>query len=290
MLKMISLIVSEKDSPFITLDLSSTKDSKIDEKKLIKIKKIILESYNTYLDSIAMPKIALIIPCKFQKNEEEVIIKILSTVKNGGFIGINNNSKNKFAFSGISKSLNKKIEGGNISLHEVAINLPKLSYESNKDEAYFRAKVALMLKIAISTLSKRRSIIDDITGKGLLPFLNTNIGIISSQKIPLIINLTGINEAINNLLGSESTDKEKTKLAGNILDTANEEIAKYAADLIKLNLPKKINVEDLESEMLKSFYKDSKKISNKRMKSFFGYELKYPTFKEGLNMIRNHLT
>ena len=71
---------------------------------------------------------------------------------------------------------------------------------------------------------------------------------------------------------------------------SNEEIAKYAADLIKLNLPKKINVEDLESEMLKSFYKDSKKISNKRMKSFFGYELKYPTFKEGLNMIRNHLT
>ena len=73
-----------------------------------------------------MPKIALIIPCKFQKNEEEVIIKILSTVKNGGFIGINNNSKNIFAFSGISKSLNKKIVGGKISLNEVAINLPKL--------------------------------------------------------------------------------------------------------------------------------------------------------------------
>ena len=85
-----------------------------------------------------------------------------------------------------------------------------------------------MLKIAVSTLSKRRSIIDDITGKGLLPFLNTNIGIISSQKIPLMINLTGINEAINNILDSESTDKEKTKLAGKILDTANEEIAKFS--------------------------------------------------------------
>ena len=47
MFKMISQIISEKDSPFITLDLSTTKDSKIDEKKLIKIKKIILESYNT---------------------------------------------------------------------------------------------------------------------------------------------------------------------------------------------------------------------------------------------------
>ena len=69
---------------------------------------------------------------------------------------------------------------------------------------------------------------------------------------------------------------------------SNEEIAKYAADLIKMNLPKKINIEDLESEMLKIFYKESKRVSNIRMKIFFGYKLKYPTYKEGLDMIRNH--
>ena len=69
---------------------------------------------------------------------------------------------------------------------------------------------------------------------------------------------------------------------------SNEEIAQYAANLMKMNLPKKIKSEDLESEMLKNFYKDSKKVSNKKMKNFFDYQLKYPTFKEGLNMIRNH--
>ena len=69
---------------------------------------------------------------------------------------------------------------------------------------------------------------------------------------------------------------------------SNEEIAKYAASLIQVNLPQKINLEDLENEMLKSFYEESRKVNNKRMKSFFGYQLKYPTFKEGLNMIRNH--
>ena len=69
---------------------------------------------------------------------------------------------------------------------------------------------------------------------------------------------------------------------------SNEEIAKYAADLMKMNLPQKINIEDLESEMLKIFYKESKRVNNSRMKNFFGYELKYPTYKEGLNMIRNH--
>ena len=32
---------------------------------------------------------------------------------------------------------------------------------------------------------------------------------------------------------------------------------------------KKIEFNDIESEMLKNFYKDSKKVSNKKMKKFF---------------------
>ena len=48
-------------------------------------------------------------------------------------------------------------------------------------------------------------------------------------------------------------------------------------------------VDEIESEMLRDFYKDSKKISNEKMKSFFKYNLKYPTFKEGLKVIRNHI-
>ena len=70
---------------------------------------------------------------------------------------------------------------------------------------------------------------------------------------------------------------------------SNKEIVKYAADLMKMSLPEKIKPEDIESKMLKSFYKDSKKVSNKKMKQFFVYELKYPTFKEGLNMIKNNM-
>ena len=69
---------------------------------------------------------------------------------------------------------------------------------------------------------------------------------------------------------------------------SNEEVAKYAAGLIQVNLPKKINLEDLENTILKNFYRESKKVMNQRMKRFFDYQLKYPTFKEGLNMIRNH--
>ena len=40
--------------------------------------------------------------------------------------------------------------------------------------------------------------------------------------------------------------------------------------------------------MLKNFYKDSKRVDNKKMKLFFNYNLKYPTYEEGLNNIFNN--
>ena len=70
--------------------------------------------------------------------------------------------------------------------------------------------------------------------------------------------------------------------------SSNIELVKYAASLINIKIPKSISVDQIESEMLKDFYKDSKKIKNQKMKSFFEHNLKYPTFKEGLEFIKNH--
>ena len=36
------------------------------------------------------------------------------------------------------------------------------------------------------------------------------------------------------------------------------------------------------SEMAKSFYEDSKKVSNRKLRQILGYSLKYPTYKSGL--------
>ena len=69
---------------------------------------------------------------------------------------------------------------------------------------------------------------------------------------------------------------------------SNEEITEYAANLIRINLPKRIKQNKIKNGMLKDFYKDSKKVSNKKMKFFFNYKLKYPTFKEGLKIIINN--
>ena len=67
----------------------------------------------------------------------------------------------------------------------------------------------------------------------------------------------------------------------------NQKIAKYAASLVKVTMSKEINAKDIKSKMLAEFYKDSKKVDNKKMKNFFKYKLKYPTYKEGLRAIKN---
>ena len=66
------------------------------------------------------------------------------------------------------------------------------------------------------------------------------------------------------------------------------EIATYAAKLLNMEIPKTIKLEELENGMLKNFYKDSKKVNNKKMKSIFKYNLKFPTYVEGLNNIINN--
>ena len=40
--------------------------------------------------------------------------------------------------------------------------------------------------------------------------------------------------------------------------------------------------------MLRNFYKDSKKVSNKKIKEVFSYKLKFPTYKKGLSRIYDH--
>ena len=71
--------------------------------------------------------------------------------------------------------------------------------------------------------------------------------------------------------------------------STSEEVTSYGVKLLNINKPKIIEVKDIESEMLKNFYKDSKKVSNKKMKNFFNYNLKFPTYVEGLNYVRDNL-
>ena len=97
-------------------------------------------------------------------------------------------------------------------------------------------------------------------------------------------------EDIGNIL-YESLTKFKEGEIFNISDdkpSSSEEVTLYAAKLLNIKDIKKVEIESLENSMLKNFYKDSKKVNNKKMKEFFNYRLKFPTYVEGLNYIRDN--
>ena len=68
----------------------------------------------------------------------------------------------------------------------------------------------------------------------------------------------------------------------------NIEVANFAAELLKIKNLKPISISKFKNKMIKEFYKDSKKVSNRNMKNKLLIKLKYPTYKEGLRNIFNN--
>ena len=69
------------------------------------------------------------------------------------------------------------------------------------------------------------------------------------------------------------------------------EVVEFAADLLGLPLPPEIPFEDANlSPIAKSFYADSKRVSNRRIKTELGYKLLYPNYRDGLRALKSTLT
>jgi nucleoside-diphosphate-sugar epimerase len=70
-----------------------------------------------------------------------------------------------------------------------------------------------------------------------------------------------------------------------------QEVVEYAANLLGVPVPLEIPFEDANlSAMARSFYADSKRVSNKRMKNELSYKLLYPNYREGLSALKSQLT
>ena len=93
---------------------------------------------------------------------------------------------------------------------------------------------------------------------------------------------------ISNIL-FKSLSKFKSGEIYNLSDdkpSTSEDVTLFGAKILNIENIEKIEVDQIKSEMLKNFYNESKKVSNKKMKSYFNYNLKFPSYIEGLNHIR----
>jgi len=70
--------------------------------------------------------------------------------------------------------------------------------------------------------------------------------------------------------------------------SSSKEVILFGAKILNIKNIEKIEVDEIKNELFKNFYNESKKVSNEKVKNYFNYNLKFPSYIEGLNHIRNN--
>ena len=115
--------------------------------------------------------------------------------------------------------MQEKATTTSITLGSVTINLPRLAFESNKDETYFRARLALLMKPVISAMAIRKKDISDLTRRGVNPILASSTQFMQRSNVSLIINLVGLKEAVFNILDHKE-ENDGNEIMDKVLETA----------------------------------------------------------------------
>ena len=158
----------------------------------------LLDGYRKYVNNTPMPRLGLSLSGRMTDSLDPII----AAVRSGGIISIGNNRVR--ASNGIKKADVKATSA--MSFHLLSINLPRLAYESNKDETYFRAKLALMIKPSLAAMSLRKKIIVDYVKKGIMPALASASQLMQRSTASIAVNLTGTRESVYNILGEPSSE------------------------------------------------------------------------------------
>ena len=186
----------------------------------------IINAYKNYTKITPMPKIGLIIDHDKGKITD-VSESTAEIILLGGNVMF---AKDQTSSYGVTNGSVKSTGPLSITLQSVSINLPRLAFESNKDETYFRARLALLMKPALSSMALRKKDISDLTRRGLNPILAKNTQYMQRSSVSLVVNLVGLKEAVFNILGFQD-NKEGRDILHKVIETAVDVATKKGKEL-----------------------------------------------------------
>ena len=191
-----------------------------------KIVNSVINAYKNYTKITPIPKIGLIIDA--DKGKISDVSQTLSEIiMIGGKVMF---AKGQTSSYGITNGSAKTSSSLSIALQSVSINLPRLAFESNKDETYFRARLALLLKPALASMTQRKKEISDLTRRGLNPILAKNTQYMQRSSVSLVVNLVGLREAVFNILGFQD-NKAGRDILHKVIETAVDVGSKKGKEL-----------------------------------------------------------
>ena len=212
----------------------------------LELRDSLLDAYSRYVENVPVPVIHIeVSPGRYF--DRKVVEGISNVISKGGEIALE--SEGKYLFSGLRlDSLSQKGAASREAvafLQNLSVNLPRLAYESNKDETYFRAKLSLVLQTAVNALVNRKEYVRDSLKRGLLPAISQIPTVASLEDMPLIINLVGLNSAISNLL-SDRDSLTRRELGMKIIETASKVTADKSEKLQQKGLVSMVHLDGVE--------------------------------------------
>ena len=178
-----------------------------------KIVKAVISAYRSYAKITPIPKVGLLID--YRKGRVNDVSESLSEIITlGGKIMF---AKHSTSQQGIAQSQNTS--SPSLHLGSVSINLPRLAFESNKDETYFRARLALLLKPTISSMTLRNKGVSDLIRLGINQILAGNTQYMQRNSVSFVVNLVGLHNAVYGILGYDN-NKEGKEIIYKVIKTA----------------------------------------------------------------------
>ena len=178
-----------------------------------KIVKTLLSAYKIYVKLTPIPKIGLVID--YEKGKITDVSEILSEIITlGGNVMF---AKHKTSQQGVICTKNSTSTV--LHLGSLSINLPRLAFESNKDETYFRARLALLMKPALDSMDLRKKSVSNLIRLGVNPILAANTQHMQRSMVSLVINLVGLDNAVYGILGFKN-DKRGQEILHKVIETA----------------------------------------------------------------------
>jgi len=163
----------------------------------------LLVGYLQYVSSTPIPRIGISLIYGDSETQSSYlkyhIDNVVKVIRNGGMISLSHDDGLR-ANSGIRKSIGGSTSDAVVAYQSLSINLPRLAYQSNKDETYFRARLAMMIKPALAALEIRKNSVSELIEKGTLPMLINHSSFIHSGTTSIIVNLVGAKESVNDIL------------------------------------------------------------------------------------------
>jgi ribonucleoside-triphosphate reductase (formate) len=223
-------------TPAISVELNPFRHEETGRDVMDKVLDAALGAYRSFVAETPRPDVRLLLAKPNRVDDTKVLKDAAAIIFNGGRIAFFSSDQRR-SFLGLNANmLPQEYQADNISvLHGLSLNLPRLASDSNLDETYFRAKLALLIGVATDALTTRRRLIERTLKRGLLPSLASGSDSVTSETVPLIMNLVGMEEALASLT-RDPTISSRYELAAKIVETAGEKASEKSTKVDRLGV------------------------------------------------------